>query len=84
MTPHGPDVESYAHHVKNTCEMPSKFDGGLAFMFEMSAMCMVSKYALECQHRELDYARCWDDFPLGLSNNTRMSIIRERDRKHLV
>ena len=63
MTPHGPDAESYAANVKNPCDKPTKFDGGLAFMFESSAMCKVSRYALECQQREVDYARCWDGFP---------------------
>jgi homogentisate 1,2-dioxygenase len=60
MTPHGPDAESYAAAVKNPCDKPVKFEGGLAFMFESSAMCRVSRYALECEHREGEYATCWD------------------------
>lgn len=62
MTPHGPDTESYYANVRNPCKEPAKFEGGLAFMFESSAMCKVSKYALECEQRELDYASCWDGF----------------------
>lgn len=60
MTPHGPDSDSYYANVKKPCDAPTKFEGGLAFMFESSAMCKVSKYALECEQREKDYAGCWD------------------------
>ena len=60
MTPHGPDAESYQTSVKNPCAEPTKFDGGLAFMFESSAMCRVSRYALECEQREKEYPNCWD------------------------
>ena len=60
MTPHGPDAESYYENVKKPCDRPTKFEGGLAFMFESSAMCKVSRYALECEQREKEYASCWD------------------------
>lgn len=60
MTPHGPDAESYYANVKNPCDKPTKFEGGLAFMFESSAMCKVSRYALGCEQRERNYASCWD------------------------
>ncbi|KAL3805621.1 hypothetical protein HJC23_005865 [Cyclotella cryptica] len=62
MTPHGPDTESYYANVRNPCKEPSKYNGGLAFMFESSAMCKVSKYALKCEQREILYADCWDGF----------------------
>lgn len=62
MTPHGPDAESYYDNVCKPCKEPTKFDGGLAFMFESSAMCKVSKYALGCEQREQSYACCWDGF----------------------
>lgn len=60
MTPHGPDAESYYDSVRKPCDQPTKFEGGLAFMFESSAMCRVSAYATECEQREADYAACWD------------------------
>eukprot|EP00986_Skeletonema_menzelii_P018843 scaffold26732_cov145-Skeletonema_menzelii.AAC.9 len=60
MTPHGPDTASYNANIKNPCDEPTKFEGGLAFMFESSAMCKLSQYALDCEQRERDYARCWD------------------------
>lgn len=67
MTPHGPDADSYIANVNNPCTNPTKFDGGLAFMFETSAMCRVSRYALECVQREKNYANCWDGL-LGTSD----------------
>ena len=60
MTPHGPDAESYRAAVSDPCDGPRRLDGGLAFMFETSAMCRVSRHALECRHREVGYAGCWD------------------------
>ena len=60
MTPHGPDSESYRSNVKNPCDSPIKLEGGLAFMFESSAMLKLSTYALTCEQREKDYAMCWD------------------------
>ena len=60
MTPHRPDTTSYFPNVKNPCDKQTKLDGGLAFMFESSAMCRVSRYALECEQREVDYASCCD------------------------
>lgn len=62
MTPHGPDAASYYENVKKGCKEPTKFDGGLAFMFESSAMCKVSKFALNCEQRETSYAECWNGF----------------------
>jgi homogentisate 1,2-dioxygenase len=62
MIPHGPDAESYYANVRKPCKEPTKFDAGLAFMFESSAMCKISKYALSCHQRETEYAGCWDGF----------------------
>lgn len=62
MTPHGPDADSYRKAVANPCDKPEKFDGGLAFMFETSMICKVSRYALECSERDMMYAKCWDGF----------------------
>lgn len=61
MTPHGPDAVSYDKAVQADCSKPKKFDGGLAFMFETSHMLKLSPYALNCGHRDLEYAECWAD-----------------------
>ena len=68
MTPHGPDAASYYDNVRKECKEPTKFDGGLAFMFESAAMCKVSKYALGCEQRETTYACCWDGFKSTFPN----------------
>lgn len=68
MTPHGPDTDAYYANVKNPCNESVKFDGGLAFMFESSAMCKVSRYALQCEQREVDYASCWDGLDRAVMN----------------
>lgn len=63
MTPHGPDRMSYQKAMNMDCSKPTKFDGGLAFMFETCCFLQVSNYALMCSHRELNYAaHCWDGF----------------------
>jgi len=61
MTPHGPDSVTYERAISDKCEHPIKFDGGLAFMFETSCLFKLSPYALECHHRDVEYATCWND-----------------------
>jgi len=65
MTPHGPDTDTYKRAVEADCSKPSKFEGGLAFMFETCLTLKCSKYALTCPQRQMNYAQCWD----GLRNN---------------
>mmetsp|Transcript_16713 Transcript_16713/g.23576 ORF Transcript_16713/g.23576 Transcript_16713/m.23576 type:complete len:472 (+) Transcript_16713:98-1513(+) len=61
MTPHGPDSVTYNKAVADKCEYPTKFNGGLAFMFETSCLFKLSSYALECKHCDDEYATCWSD-----------------------
>jgi homogentisate 1,2-dioxygenase len=63
MTPHGPDSISYAKAVADPCDVPTKFDGGLAFMFETSCMLRVSHYALQHSCLDVSYGDCWADLP---------------------
>ena len=65
MTPHGPDSDTYERAVKADCSKPTKFEGGLAFMFETCLTLRCSSYALTCPQRQMEYAQCWD----GLRNN---------------
>ena len=65
MTPHGPDTDTYERAVKADCSKPSKFEGGLAFMFETCLTLKCSSYALTCPQRQMNYAQCWD----GLNDN---------------
>jgi homogentisate 1,2-dioxygenase len=59
MTPHGPDTVSYEKAVADPCDIPTKFDGGLAFMFETTCILELTKYARTCEHRDIEYAQCW-------------------------
>ena len=61
MTPHGPDAVSYDKAVGADCSKPTKFEGGLAFMFETTCMMKLSPYALNCEHRDKEYPQCWAD-----------------------
>jgi len=59
MTPHGPDNISYNTAVLDPCEVPVKFTGGLAFMFETNMILQLTKYAREAGHRDMAYPECW-------------------------
>lgn len=61
MTPHGPDAMSYNKAILDECQTPTKFEGGLAFMFETCLMLELSKDAFECDHLDKDYEDCWQD-----------------------
>jgi len=65
MTPHGPDFDTYKRAVEADCSRATKFEGGLAFMFETCMTLKCSEYALTCPQRQLAYAKCWD----GLGDN---------------
>lgn len=58
MSSHGPDKQVF--DKASSAELtPQYFDGGLAFMFESVYFLDVSRSALECPERELDYQECW-------------------------
>jgi len=61
MTPHGPDGPSYDKAVQDSCELPVKFEGGLAFMFETCDILEISSEFLECSHIDNEYENCWKD-----------------------
>jgi len=68
-TPHGPDAAAYAAALAADTSVPRKFDGGLAFMFETSAMLQLTACAAKPQREELHawvqpkYSACWDALP---------------------
>jgi homogentisate 1,2-dioxygenase len=68
MTPHGPDATSYDKAVADPCERPTKFSGGLAFMFETSCALFVSKAAREHPCLETTYGQCWKELPNRFSD----------------
>jgi homogentisate 1,2-dioxygenase len=58
MTPHGPDAPTF--EGASTCELkPTKFDAGLAFMFETSLVLKLTKFATEAPHLDKEYQKCW-------------------------
>lgn len=62
MSPHGPDALTF--DKASTAELkPDKFDAGLSFMFETSAILMVPDAARTAAWRELDYYKCWEPLP---------------------
>ena len=62
-TPHGPDAASYAAAIACDTSVPKKFDGGLAFMFETSAMLKLTQHACASGAVQHNYAACWEGLP---------------------
>ena len=62
MTPHGPDAPTF-DAASNADLKPHKFDAGLAFMFETSALLKLTPWAVEAEHRDVNYQKCWDALP---------------------
>ena len=64
MSAHGPDAVTY--EKASACELsPHYFDGGLAFMFESHLMMKLTDHALDGDHLDRDYYKCWS----ALKNN---------------
>jgi len=62
MVPHGPDAVSYAKAVRDECLMPTKFEGGMAFMFESCFPMKVSPLAMDDPDwRDVEYSQCWQE-----------------------
>lgn len=60
MTPHGPDYVTYSKGVADECAEPSRFEGGLAFMFETCLSLKVAPSALQDETwRDMKYTACW-------------------------
>ena len=57
-TPHGPDAATFEKASEAALE-PTKFDKGLAFMFETSHMLRLTDYAQTADHIDADYWKCW-------------------------
>jgi homogentisate 1,2-dioxygenase len=68
MTAHGPDANTHAKASMAPLK-PHFFDGGLAFMFETSHMMKLTEWALNGQHRDVDYYKCWANLPRNFNPN---------------
>lgn len=62
-TPHGPDKATYDRALVEDTTTPSKFVGGLAFMFECRLPLRLTDFAAKGPTREGDYRSCWDGLP---------------------
>jgi len=64
-TPHGPDAAAVASASQADTSRPTKFDGGLAFMFETSALLRLTPFAADPSNGMLDtdYGACWEGLP---------------------
>ena len=61
-TPHGPDVDSWRRATDEELK-PTKYEGGLAFMFETEYVLKVAKWARESPSRHATYAsKSWGGF----------------------
>mmetsp|Transcript_33078 Transcript_33078/g.51544 ORF Transcript_33078/g.51544 Transcript_33078/m.51544 type:complete len:137 (-) Transcript_33078:244-654(-) len=58
MTAHGPDSATF-EKASNSTLQPEKFQGGLAFMFETSAILKATPLALKAEWRDRNYSDCW-------------------------
>jgi len=64
-TPHGPDAQAYAAAIACDTTKPVKFGGGLAFMFETSAMLHLTPHAVDPANETVqpNYPGCWKGLP---------------------
>jgi homogentisate 1,2-dioxygenase len=63
-TPHGPDTQAYNAAIAADTTKPQKTPaGGLAFMFETSAMLQLTPHAVGSTAVQPNYADCWRDLP---------------------
>jgi len=62
-TPHGPDGATYKAATAADTAAPKRLEGGLAFMFETSAMLKLTPHAVASPAVQNEYARCWEGLP---------------------
>ena len=58
-TPHGPDGAAYASALASDTSKAVKFEGGLAFMFETSALLQLTEQAVSSGAVQPTYSECW-------------------------
>ena len=69
-TPHGPDAGAYAGAIASDTSKPVKFNGGLAFMFETSALLRLTEHAVSIPTSQSSYRACWDALPRASISST--------------
>jgi homogentisate 1,2-dioxygenase len=59
MSGHGPDADTFAQASAATLE-PQRYRDTLAFMFETRFVLKPTKFAMESEHLQQQYYRCWE------------------------
>ncbi|MBE0365938.1 homogentisate 1,2-dioxygenase [Pseudoalteromonas ulvae UL12] len=58
MSPHGPEADVF-EKASNADLKPQRYENTMAFMFESRYVISPTKFALEGDHLQKDYAKCW-------------------------
>ncbi|ATC96935.1 homogentisate 1,2-dioxygenase [Pseudoalteromonas tunicata] len=58
MSPHGPEAEVF-EKASNAELKPQRYENTMAFMFESRYVISPTKFALEGDHLQKDYTKCW-------------------------
>lgn len=58
MSPHGPEADVF-EKASNADLKPLRYENTMAFMFESRYVISPTKFALEGDHLQKDYAKCW-------------------------
>jgi len=65
MSGHGPDAQTFEKASASDTSKPHKVADTMAFMFETRTILRPTRYAMESQQRQTNYAECWQ----GLTKN---------------
>lgn len=68
MSPHGPEAAIF-EKASNTELKPERYENSLAFMFESRYVISPTKFAMESEHRQRDYAKCWSGIEKHFDGN---------------
>jgi homogentisate 1,2-dioxygenase len=60
MSAHGPDMGAF-EGASSADLKPARYEDTMAFMFESRYIIQPTKFALESNHLQKDYVKCWQD-----------------------
>jgi homogentisate 1,2-dioxygenase len=71
MSGHGPDAKTFAGASRSDTSRPEKVSDTMAFMFETRSVIRPTRYALESDLLQRDYASCWHGLEKRFDPRTR-------------
>jgi homogentisate 1,2-dioxygenase len=71
MSGHGPDAKTFAGASRSDTSRPEKVSDTMAFMFETRSVIHPTRYALDCDLLQKDYASCWHGLEKRFDPRTR-------------